>query len=223
MKKILTIALVAVSILALGTTAFALIADSHHDLSAAAARGNVYATANAVSACEFCHAPHHALTTVGGAPLWNRSLPASASFTMYGNTIAGTTVDQTLGLGQNSLTCLSCHDGATAIGNLVNKTFMGDTNQPVMSSPLLTGYANVDTDLQNDHPVGFTFVAGRADVAAVAAPFKLYSGTFECASCHDPHDDATGATDNQGAADIGGSAFFLRADLATICTDCHAK
>jgi hypothetical protein len=108
----------------------------------------------------------------------------------------------------------------------------------------------IGKDLRDDHPVGFTFVDERAGVpssvftkATSAAggdtgmntkvgkiKFFLYDGKFECASCHDPHDTTTGNTGSSGAGGNspnpqkrGGSAFFLRAPIQSICTDCHAN
>ena len=98
----------------------------------------------------------------------------------------------------------------------------------------------VGKDLQNDHPVGFQFpvagygvnggvpgisltvnntgVAGLSDltgnVSGASYPVFQYTGVvdaFECATCHDPHLEATGTTQTK----------FLRAANATICQDCH--
>ncbi|MBI5562224.1 MAG: hypothetical protein HY894_05135 [Deltaproteobacteria bacterium] len=83
--------------------------------------------------CVFCHTPHHTAThtatditnadsgavvsqTYAPAPLWNRRGVAT-TYTAYGDTIGGTTVNVPGGV---TLACLSCHDGVTAIDNLVN-------------------------------------------------------------------------------------------------------
>lgn len=78
--------------------------------------------------CVFCHTPHHTVSSsnplanfaqgYGEAPLWNRrGTIAAASYVTYGTTIGGTNVGAPSGV---TLACLSCHDGATAMDNLVN-------------------------------------------------------------------------------------------------------
>ena len=245
MKKMLLIALVLVAALALSTSAFAVIANSLHDLTVD--------FTTSISACEFCHTPHNARASVGTAdrtPLWNRTMPAGP-FTMYGATVSGTSIG-TAGisgptpnttLGANTLTCLSCHDGATALGALLNKAD-GTSNASTTTLVGLTGgtATTIGTDLSDDHPVGFTFIDNRAGVTrsvfathggsdSAGAGFRLYGGgggTFQCASCHDPHDTASGQT--TGGVDVGNgisgsrpSNYFLRANWDTICTDCHAN
>ena len=77
--------------------------------------------------CVFCHTPHGGRTDVvgGGAPLWNRALPATAgaggapTYTMYTspNFDAGVAGNVPQGV---SLACLSCHDGTVGIDALIN-------------------------------------------------------------------------------------------------------
>lgn len=67
--------------------------------------------------CVYCHTPHSANTQMGTAPLWNRTKP-QGPFTLYS---ARTTLDRPITQpGPNSLTCLSCHDGTTAIDSIIN-------------------------------------------------------------------------------------------------------
>jgi len=227
MKKFLTIALVAIAALALGTTAFATISGSHHDLSQGSGTNYASTGGDTVSSCEFCHAPHHVQTTVENAPLWNRSI-GGTTFTLYANggtTVSGTTIT---GLGANSLTCLSCHDGQQALGvmaNGLNATIVGPDADGTIGDGTK---ADIGLDLQNDHPVGFPLAAdGTAGVPnPLPAPFRTYgaSDTFECASCHDPHDNTTGNTTfADGNNTRGGSDFFLRAAALSICSDCHTN
>lgn len=67
--------------------------------------------------CVYCHTPHGA-NSRAAAPLWNRTVLAS-SYTTYNNasSLTGSTITQP---GPNSLTCLSCHDGVTAIDSIIN-------------------------------------------------------------------------------------------------------
>jgi hypothetical protein len=67
--------------------------------------------------CVFCHTPHNAKPVV---PLWNKVLPTQA-FNMY---TSSSTLSPTAKLvttpGPESMLCLSCHDGRTAINVLHN-------------------------------------------------------------------------------------------------------
>jgi hypothetical protein len=65
--------------------------------------------------CVYCHTPHGANTNIT-APLWNRTIRAT-TYTLYNQQSLSGDVTQP---GPNSLTCLSCHDGQTAIDSIVN-------------------------------------------------------------------------------------------------------
>lgn len=199
MKKLL----VAVALAAVASTASAAIAGGSHDMTT---------MGGSLSSCWYCHAPHFVNTGVPGAPLWNRNTPAGP-FDTY---TSGTLNDATVVLGANSYTCLSCHDGVTGLGSMFTGTSeaLGD---------LSTSYANVGTDLDDDHPVGVNYVEGgefatRANAEADGMTFYTYdagvSYSVECGSCHDPHGTSDGAT---------GGAGFLRAAAADMCSACHLK
>ena len=72
--------------------------------------------------CVYCHTPHGANSTAA-APLWNRTVTAR-NYTLYQDKDSGnepSTLDSTYTQpGPNSLTCLSCHDGVTAIDSIIN-------------------------------------------------------------------------------------------------------
>ncbi len=77
--------------------------------------------------CVYCHTPHGANSTAN-APLWNRTV-AQRDYILYNqDTSSGSTIffeptatDLNYSQpGPNSLTCLSCHDGATAIDSIIN-------------------------------------------------------------------------------------------------------
>ncbi|MEW6312462.1 MAG: cytochrome c3 family protein [Pseudomonadota bacterium] len=69
--------------------------------------------------CVYCHTPHGANTTKGAMPLWNRTLKNN-TYNTY-NQLGTSTITQTFSApGANSLTCLSCHDGTTAIDAVLN-------------------------------------------------------------------------------------------------------
>lgn len=66
--------------------------------------------------CVYCHTPHGANTTTA-APLWNRTMLTSTVYTTY----TSMTIEGVVGSpGANSLTCLSCHDGTTAVDSIIN-------------------------------------------------------------------------------------------------------
>jgi predicted CXXCH cytochrome family protein len=211
----------------------------------ALALGNIVASKHNLSAgsgqtqvCVFCHTPHGANTAT--TAIWNRQLPTN-NFVWTGvNTVNGTVLPKTVSDG--SLKCLSCHDGATALGNVMRDPGTLKTNVTATLNgtnyDLVGGTAN--NDLGGNHPVGVPYPNQTAtgtyngvalatisgfNAAATLAGVKLYFNPgqstgvlgIECGSCHDPH-GVTGT----GGADI---AKFLRKDNSNsaLCTTCHAK
>lgn len=76
--------------------------------------------------CVFCHTPHYSQPA---KPLWNKVNPTQA-FNMY--TSSATLSDVAKGAtapGPESLLCLSCHDGRTAI-NVIHNGDIGSDAQP---------------------------------------------------------------------------------------------
>ncbi|HTN44241.1 MAG TPA: hypothetical protein VMN77_10650 [Nitrospiria bacterium] len=84
---------------------------------------NINGTATSTAeVCVFCHTPHGAnpntIGTPGAPPLWNRTVGASGSYTIYTSpNFDGTNSGQPQGV---SLACLSCHDGTIALDSLIN-------------------------------------------------------------------------------------------------------
>ena len=79
--------------------------------------------------CVYCHTPHGANASSGaGMPLWNRTVNPSLNYELYTDAIATTlqlagdqiTDSGAISPGPASLTCLSCHDGVTAIDSIIN-------------------------------------------------------------------------------------------------------
>ena len=68
--------------------------------------------------CVYCHTPHGANNTIA-APLWNRTIKPTSykTYDELGTTSLTQAVSQP---GPASLTCLSCHDGQTAIDSIIN-------------------------------------------------------------------------------------------------------
>lgn len=68
--------------------------------------------------CVYCHTPHGSNTTVN-LPLWNRTVKAT-TYTTY-NELGTSSLTQTVSQpGNNSLACLTCHDGQTAMDSIIN-------------------------------------------------------------------------------------------------------
>lgn len=168
------------------------VANTKHNLGAAG-EGRVNYTLDSRASgeiCVFCHTPHGADTSAA-APLWNKALPAASSYTVYtSDTITG----QVGKPGAISLACLSCHDGAQAMDNIINAPGAGNyiadggglsgrgwtwtgANQ---SSGKMTGVAAVGKDLRNDHPVGIQYCGGPTSASVGTckdADFKAISTT----------------------------------------------
>ncbi len=153
--------------------------------------------------CQPCHTPHNADTSVSLSPLWNHEV-TTATFTLYSRA----TMDAT-DLGQpdgDSVLCLSCHDGSVALDSFGGAT--GGTN--------ITGAALVGTNLNNDHPVSFTYdtdlVTADGELNAPPAAYLDSDSKVQCSSCHDVHN----------TANIPGLLRTSNAGSA-LCLTCHAK
>ena len=156
--------------------------------------------------CLPCHIPHGAQTQIAGetvAFLWNHEVPDASAFTVHSGAQ----------LGPESLVCLGCHDGQTALDS-----FGGVTGTTVM-----TGTEVIGTDLMDDHAVGVEYGTStrRAAVGTIwggqpavvvgfgGLPLFGTDNKIECATCHTPHDVGTGN--------------FLRVNNAAsgLCVACH--
>jgi hypothetical protein len=178
--------------------------------------------------CVACHTPHGANTTVADAPLWNHTL-TTKTYVLYSNPATlNATLSQPTGV---SKLCLSCHDGTVALdsfGGASGTTFMTGT-KAVGAGP---------SDLSNDHPISFTYntALATADGAlhdpstrtvtigsgtqtrtGTIAATMLYSGTLQCASCHDVHNTFAVA----GA--VGVPLLKVSKAGSAICLTCHNK
>lgn len=152
------------------------IANTKHNLSVSGP-GSVKATAEK-QICVFCHTPHGAENIPKG-PLWNRKLSGSVYTTYDSSSMDGTDIG--LPTQGSSRLCLSCHDGAMAVG-AVNVLAGSVTDQDPATEDITmtgtdaggvmpdgsgdaTGYTrDLGVDLTNDHPISFTYdsvVAGN--------------------------------------------------------------
>lgn len=152
----------------LSGTAFAApsgITTTKHNLSATGGVANRFSGTEQI--CVFCHTPHGSDADVTHPPLWNRTMPSSASFTTYDSLGTTTLQGKVLGVGSISLACLSCHDGSQAMNvGLSNVAGSGATNAAwtagtwSVGNGKPAGVALLGTDLKNDHPVGIEYCGG---------------------------------------------------------------
>jgi len=217
MKKTLVAAVALAFVLLSAGAALAAITGSPHDM-------RTHITGEALGydeVCVYCHTPHSSAAT---AQLWNRT-NGTATFNAYTSSTLNASVDATLGAG--SLLCLSCHDGTLAVDTLYNAPKYGDRLNNVSAgvalnvSKMITSSAKFDTDMTNDHPIGFTYPADGVDTGLVSISVVQNStwvrligssnNQLECASCHDAH-----STDNPP---------FLRSTNqgSQLCLRCHIK
>jgi hypothetical protein len=162
------------------------IANTKHNLSPSSAAGNNKVTAGTDEICVFCHTPHAADTTAP-VPLWNKRLTTGATYTTYATLNSSSIDGEILPVGSISLACLSCHDGAQAMDNLINAPGSGgydvtgggptglgytwsgtrvDANGAMINSA--TSLAMLGNDLSNDHPIGIKYCGGGPSSAAPA-------------------------------------------------------
>ncbi len=188
-----------------------------HDLSADNTTNPVHAVSD-TRVCVFCHTPHSASAE---SVLWNRGFPQTfGSFPLYGGNIGGVAIrdDATSQASSQygvdypngaSRMCLSCHDGATAVGSVLvggpiatNVTTLGDLPLPTLD-PLVDQKI---VDLAVSHPISFKYDATvRGNInnwhTVVKGDGKTYGLTdpamtpldsqsrMQCTTCHDPHND----------------------------------
>ncbi len=175
--------------------------------------------------CLPCHTPHNgAVKDLEGrdieAPIWNHQLPTN-SYDMFVN---GAKVKAEVD--ENSLLCLSCHDGTIALDS-----FGGTTGNQEIGRK-----ANLGTDLSNDHPIG------AAAVYPIGVPYMVDPALRDaqhmmplrpmsdgkmavgCTSCHEPHnrkatEHMLWVKNNGAATTVDGRAV----NGSALCFNCHKK
>lgn len=199
--------------------------DNPHNLSSGSnntVKAAIPAAGGTDEICVFCHTPHSAAPQT---PLWNRPEPDDmGSFDLYAQDLVikdnpGVSeygVDYPSGA---SRMCLSCHDGATSVGVLLDRTVIMEGGPTTLAK----------IDLATSHPVSFKYdnavlaLLGAYQLPSGAIDVPLDStGQMQCTTCHDPHEDTSGLAsyDNlpfwrhQGAGGLGSS-------YSEVCNDCH--
>ena len=177
-------------------SAHAGISSTKHNLGTTGTQAN-HLTAGTGEVCVFCHTPHGSDTSAP-APLWNKTLPAGASFTTYA-TLGTTSLEAAQAtIGSVSLACLSCHDGTQAMDNMINapgsggynvggavpagNTWTSGAGATQTNGTLNAGVvANIGKDLRNDHPVSIQYCGGGIDATGVTATVS----TKPASTCND--------------------------------------
>ena len=215
MKKML---LIAVAMVLVASAASALtIVGSAHDM-----RTHI-SNETSTQVCVYCHTPHMPAGRTQD-PLWNHSLSTVATYGVYSSPTMNVVPTEMAGSGSGSLLCMSCHDGTVAVNSVWKQPGAGNLGStPVTGGVLLANLAisssasgYIGNDLQNDHPVNFSYNASitGGDVWLRSSPtgsIVLFAGSVQCGSCHNVHDPLNRPFLRQ---DNGGSA---------VCLACHNK
>lgn len=183
--------------------------------------------------CVFCHAPHG---TSAKGPLWNRTDPigpnGDGTFPLYANAEAALLAnadakydnsDPALYPNGSTRLCLSCHDGVTAIAEVING---GDLDASLGN--MTTEGSSMIIDLSAAHPVSFVFnqtiatavYGNRFDLTNLLPGLLDAESRLQCASCHDPHKDTfdTGVYDLPMWRHYSGNDTT---DYNETCESCH--
>jgi len=214
-----------------------------HDFSST--NGNSVSAVSDTRVCVFCHTPH---SSSFESVLWNRGLPDTyGSFPLYGGNPGGVAIRDDATISSNSgyggadypngasRMCLSCHDGATALNNVITGGFIAMSYFNIDDYIAGGGNPGLSVDLSVSHPISFqydgslpsdinTFHVGLGDglgYQATSDPVNVPldpQGRMQCTTCHDPHDDTR--------ASIG--LPFWRYESAAdpyndVCNACHSS
>lgn len=175
--------------------------------------------------CVYCHTPHGANTTTT-APLWNRTMKSN-TYTSY----SSMTIEGVVGSpGANSLTCLSCHDGTTAIDSIINmpgsgkylkaqeitqsNTFLNDqwTNNTLDATVHLTMDA---TDLVPQTSTSCLVCHSTANGALAATDFSAFALGTDLSNDHPigvPYRGLTAGTEYNATTGTSGNLKFFDKD-----------
>lgn len=158
------------------------IANTRHNMTQRQPDGSTYAASVIMSfvrndygeVCVYCHTPHGANGTIT-APLWNRTQLGTNTYVTYSQLNTSSLNGTVTTPGANSLMCLSCHDGTTAIDSIIN---MPGSGRYLASQASSQTKAFLDTWKKPD---GSTTSHNKLD-------------SVGCLSCHSPTTEI-GATD----------------------------
>lgn len=254
MKKTLMIGLALGFVAITATSSFALITGSKHDLSVAQ-QGTTPGADPQDRICIYCHHPHNTVKaadiqgTFQYSPLWNRDIPASATFTAYNNS-AGTTnmmgdtssakhmMNGKPDVGGVSLLCMSCHDGVTALNAYSsNNTFTGAGTTAIATGSTIvntatntiSGVASFGNDLSNHHPIGMVWAevlgngttTGDDEIAQTSATFAGTSITIGSVLTGGVMECSSCLDVHNGAT--GERFLWTTNNASAFCLSCHLK
>ena len=224
-----------------------MIAGTKHNFSTGSYSGVLAqdSTGQAVTMCQPCHTPHHAIRVdTISMDIWNHAL-SEATYTLYDGTTATYTagVAETQGMDRVSRLCLGCHDGEVALDSFGTKA--NNYDRTLGSTKLGAVADNLGTNFADDHPVGMQAVyvdgtgtlhsgfkapAAGTDVGAYGTKVNNTAGTYVnlqktaetspqlvvgCKTCHNPHGSGTVANTPY--------PFLLRTQPVDLCLTCHYK
>ncbi len=220
----------------------------------------VTGTAGTSEVCVFCHTPHKAVTS---RVLWNRNMQAWGLTTPtvdFGPLLengepssTGTNTDKSITLNEDSIRCMTCHDGATSVGAVswvaagyqtppISMTGSGQTGGVITQPGFFFGLATnaFGHDMSGNHPVSIpysgssfngmsstegNFVPAASIVAWDAFDFlKGVSGAY--------HVECTSCHDVHGQQDPANSSTYpahlgqmVRQGMngSALCVVCHER
>lgn len=176
------------------------VSNSPHNMSSTRVNDPVYSddyyiSSNEDEVCVFCHTPHGGLARPG---LWNRDLPTQ-TFTHYTSATADTFLQTNVNraVSDESLICLSCHDGITSPSAVINPNngtgglpeLNGGTASPLVyvfggpnaligaemlpGDPFSIDPATRGSAMNDDHPISFDY-----DAIESTKPTKFQLSSF---------------------------------------------
>jgi len=197
-----------------------------HDLrSTSTATTKVDTLASFDRVCAICHTPHKATNSGTFRPLWNMGATAQTMTYSPAVTMRGTALPNTQVPTGSSQACMSCHDGTVAIGTLNNLNgvsadldIIGNVTLTDMLDPATSPDYIDPSQMQQNHPSGISLPAAAVGFsnyndpptdANVAARYSNEGNVVQCATCHDPHDDANG------------NFLIISNASSSLCLACH--
>lgn len=180
---------------AVGSGAYAGIADTKHNLgtSANAGAGPLATFSGTTEICVFCHTPHGSDTSAA-APLWNRNITSPPAYQTYADLNTTTYDAGQHAIGSVSLACLSCHDGTQAMNTIENAPGSGLAGDAAWTAGAWSagtgqitaangyGATAIGTDLRNDHPVSIPYAGGGVNATGTQGAYPLADADFKQAA-----------------------------------------
>lgn len=205
--------------------ALAQISNTKHNLTTSS--GNTIRSTG-TEICAFCHTPHGSDAAATGAPLWNKSFPATTGYSLYTSGSLDSGSGTAGNPGANSLACLSCHDGSQAMDTMVNApgsggwtatgarpgggyTWSGATNGIMQAGAV----AMLSKDLRNDHPVGIQY-AGGGYTKGTAVTGAIGATCVSCVDKDFKEPYSTGAAN--WFVDVAGAGVRSKTDISLYTT-----